>query len=824
MRIERLSNRAFTLEISTDDIQQGEGLNYAGHIPVDVTIRQIESFPDTSIEKMVIGFHDTYNTARITQRNTQNLTPEQKSDLAQQYLNNIFQSEAVSTSSDTNEQPISQLPNKKNHRLLRLSHHNRINHNNLYDGIITKLQRTKLYSNYEDIAIAANLDKQLVYNYLVDMTNYPHQNHTHTFALFCLTMPEFIFEKPISMENNSLLYKGLSIAEDLGITDTQRVVDVVDRVVGIQDSSGEIKQFVQLHLGSMNNKSMWIPEFISVEKFNLLYGDGHHTNPEIIADIANCTSLADLFEISQQLDTSSGCLPIFVRQKIFALTGNYLRTVHFESYFLQHPKDMTALLKAMEPADQNEFLGMYINILHNQQELISQNITSMFDIINLIDTFKEYSDESCTTLAEMIQDVFKKQINELTNTFRHKSGTHINFPFITNSFKALEKLIEKSYTFAHQEKLDIDSIFKNAESFTGKAIQYTLDFRAKHPNCPTIFQTHFDLMTLGIQALQEDKEYAGKVEEHKHLFYDTYSEHNRMNQDSATTDTQTDIARVTDILECLHELGHIDNNSTLLLAGSGNCQRLEEKVLRNVQDVIKFSKIKAIDLVDYSAEIPQDLGIEFEQTSLTAMELHDDEQYDVVLLPWSVLSDVVEKEKTLLLFDTFSNIVKKGGHIILDIPFPMGKHSYEEILAEQLQTERVLGIMRRSFQLSEGQEIESIFSFPPLEETIVMAGSKGFVPMYNIPASPYERALEYKKIQENDSQLTLNHIPTLHTDGTVIQKDHKARRHAFWQATSGGQKFNRVTLILRKEDYAPDQTPSILSNWAIPLLAEHHKN
>jgi hypothetical protein len=136
----------------------------------------------------------------------------------------------------------------------------------------------------------------------------------------------------------------------------------------------------------------------------------------------------------------------------------------------------------------------------------------------------------------------------------------------------------------------------------------------------------------------------------------------------------------------------------------------------------------------------------------------------------------------------------------------------------------VLGIMRRSFQIAEGQELESIFSFPPLEETIVMAENKGFVPMYNIPASPYERAVAYQQIQEDDSQLTLNHTPTLHTDGTVTQQDHKARRHAFWQATSGDKKFNRVSLILRKEDEAANETQSILSNWAIPLLAEQSRN
>jgi hypothetical protein len=274
----------------------------------------------------------------------------------------------------------------------------------------------------------------------------------------------------------------------------------------------------------------------------------------------------------------------------------------------------------------------------------------------------------------------------------------------------------------------------------------------------------------------------------------------------------------------LFVLGNINNDSTLLLAGSGDCRRLEEKVLGNIQDKVKFSKIKAIDLVDYSADIPQDLGIEFQQASLTDLELDEDDRYDVVLLPWSVLSDVIEKEKVLLLFENFSKLVKKGGHIILDIPLPVGKHSYEEMIAQQLQTERVLGIMRRSFQIAEGQELESIFSFPPLEETIVMAENKGFVPMYNIPASPYERAVAYQQIQEDDSQLTLNHTPTLHTDGTVTQQDHKARRHAFWQATSGDKKFNRVSLILRKEDEAANETQSILSNWAIPLLAEQSRN
>jgi hypothetical protein len=194
-----------------------------------------------------------------------------------------------------------------------------------------------------------------------------------------------------------------------------------------------------------------------------------------------------------------------------------------------------------------------------------------------------------------------------------------------------------------------------------------------------------------------------------------------------------------------------------------------------------------------------------------------------VLLPWSVLSDDIEKGKVLLLFEQFSDIVKKGGHIILDIPLPIGKHSYEEMIAEQVKMERVLGIMRRSFKLSADQEIESIFSFPPLEETLVMAGNKGFVPMYNIPNTASERTKMYKEIQENDAQLTLNHISTLYADGTVKQSDHNAMKHGLWQATSGDQKFNRVTLILRKDDSENAEKSNNVSQ-SIPCIAQQYRN
>lgn len=307
-----------------------------------------------------------------------------------------------------------------------------------------------------------------------------------------------------------------------------------------------------------------------------------------------------------------------------------------------------------------------------------------------------------------------------------------------------------------------------------------LDFIGRHPEAIEIFQTWFDFTTIIELIRESESDFAQNYAQSK---ADFYTEYTTMNEQSATTNTPTDIARTTSTVTGLKERNLAPQGSRILFAGSGNMQRLENIVLKNLAAAgIQFDDIVAVDLVDYSKELPHDFAVRFLQANLIENDLSTGGKFDYIFLPWSVISDVLKIKDLKSVLKKFSRLLTPGGILVLDMPLPIGQHSYAETLKQQRGQFPVGSIMERCFTAGD-KEIRSFFNVMELETLVWHCLQAGFAPC-NIPPGSAERAKIYAQIKDNDDFLARNHEQNLDLD-------------AFSQPLWQGNGYNRTTLILK---------------------------
>lgn len=302
------------------------------------------------------------------------------------------------------------------------------------------------------------------------------------------------------------------------------------------------------------------------------------------------------------------------------------------------------------------------------------------------------------------------------------------------------------------------------------------EFSARHPKAKTIFQTYFDFVTAVYIARQESAPYAGEIRKMKETFYSAYLE---MNQRSPTTEPR-DIDRTKSLI-----VDYVKGKKDLRLmfGGCGNCQRFEGPLLEDLREEgIEFVETIGVDITDKTDEIPDDLEIKFMQADLTDEKFVIDEPVDILVLPWSMINDIVMKKNMLEALQIFKKIVKKGGLIIFDTPLPVGKHSYAEIIEEQADSWGVWGIMERDFKIS-GGALRSIFDIMHLRELTMHLLQAGLVPT-NLKVEFDEQQRLCQKIAIDDTFLAEQHESGV---------DRDAVKYPVWQ-TAGG--YNRLTLAV----------------------------
>ena len=172
------------------------------------------------------------------------------------------------------------------------------------------------------------------------------------------------------------------------------------------------------------------------------------------------------------------------------------------------------------------------------------------------------------------------------------------------------------------------------------------------------------------------------------------------------------------------------------------------------------------------------------RADLTDAAFEIDEPVDMLVLPWSMINDFVEKRSLLEGLQIFRKLVKKDGLIIFDVPLPVGTHSYAKEIETQAGQWGIWGLMERDFK--EGDDkISSIFDIMHIRELTIHLLQAGFVP--NIPFEFDQLQVLCNEIANDDSPLTARHESGEDADAAI---------HPFWQAKG----YNRVTIAARVAD------------------------
>jgi SAM-dependent methyltransferase len=386
-----------------------------------------------------------------------------------------------------------------------------------------------------------------------------------------------------------------------------------------------------------------------------------------------------------------------------------------------------------------------------------------------------------TEAIRLIESKVKQQLLEAIGLFKTErdSLTPEDWQIIAFSQRALAFAAQASVSLAEGRSLEGLREIKMPPKF----VLELFDFAGRFPEAKITFQSFFDF-ALAIQiANQESAPYAGNIAEMKRKFYREYNEASSMDEQTETAETPLEVARFKNLI-----LGErLPAKPRILFAGCGKAQRFEARLIRELgAGGFDPGDILGVDLEEYSADIPADLGMRFRRGDLSERGFLEDEgQFDVVIVPWSMLSDVVEKKKLLELMQKLSRLVKPRGVMIVDLPAPIGTHSYAQELAKQADLWKVWGLMERDFQGSAGATVRSIFDILDVRDACMHFIHAGFIPE-NFPLALDAQWTLLQKIDADDSLLTRQH---------ETGADRDAAANPIWQTSKG---YNRVTFLCRQ--------------------------
>jgi hypothetical protein len=319
------------------------------------------------------------------------------------------------------------------------------------------------------------------------------------------------------------------------------------------------------------------------------------------------------------------------------------------------------------------------------------------------------------------------------------------------------------------------------------------DFAKRHPDLPCVNQLFVDQLFIAQIGNDQLSEMIRQYRQDKVKFYESF--HN-MNEAALTTNTEIDVARAVSIIKS--ESDRKRRALRVLFVGSGNGDRFEGPVKAQLEaQGVQFVRVDCCDMVDYSSNFAikhPDMGFkkaEFKE----AGKAFAGQIYDVVMLPWSVWSDILARKDTLLSALTASDLLDQDGVLVSDQPLPVGKHSYAQEVHKQAPEAARPGMMTRHFIDPENQQLESTFNICDMAEMTLIMRMAGLNPDNFPPTIAGQQKLMEEFIRV-ESELVVD---------TDRNKDPaKPLYHA------GG--WNRATFVFRKAA-SVNTPPSLLTSF-----------
>ncbi len=401
-----------------------------------------------------------------------------------------------------------------------------------------------------------------------------------------------------------------------------------------------------------------------------------------------------------------------------------------------------------------------------------------------------------TAIVRLLEKRLKKQLLELSPVLSKIVGDSglsteekQDIEMAARSFEMVCRSASNAVHTARGEALDVQYERFQIQTEDVLAIY---SFIERHPQAPGIFQANFEFIQTVLMA-QENNPLIDVKEEEKPQMYQKLAEGDKLHE-VPTTDTATDTARAVSLIKDAIEKHNVPQKGMrILFVGMNTAKRFEKPVVENLRaSGIGFGAIIGIDQNDFSDEARNNLDIQKgEEFAYHIGNLQKDEfpdlekegQVDVVVVPWSMLNDLLKTMSFAKVMYMLQGYLKDGGVMITDNPIPAGIHSYEAQMKEAARQGLPFGHVLRTLKAA-GEDVETMFNIYLMQYLTTHCMALGMEPL-NFPGSLAEQAQIAKALSDDDADLV-----DLHEAG--LDKD--AVNYPVYHANGA----NRMTLAFQK--------------------------
>ncbi len=548
--------------------------------------------------------------------------------------------------------------------------------------------------------------------------------------------------------------------------------------VFVQGNDGR-RHIIKVMLPETSRDDLIAGELVTIDEFDTRYYFGEQTSLDAIGKCLDDVQFQGFLSMCCGSNVNMDILPIYGRARLRECWKNPELKPVVVRFLARHGADALYVFNCMR-VDELEELLPALEKLHRLEarknsedpfkRTLENSLVSSFAYANLeaFDITQAGDSEEEFRIVRLLEKRLRKQLQEvipvITSIDSDGEMTDLeenDIEMVARSFEMVSRSASNSVHVARGLPLDVQY---EKDHLTAEDVLQVYDFIKRHPQATGIFQANLEFVHTVLMA-QEQNPLIGQMEAEKPAMYQKLAEGKKLHE-VPTTDTATDTARAVSLLQdAIENHGLPEEGMRILFVGMNTAERFEKPVVNKLRrNGVKFGAIIGIDQNDFSDEARQNLDMqEGEKFSYFTGNLQEDEfpelekdgQVDAVVLPWSMLNDLLKTMSFAQVLYKLRSYMKQGAVLITDNPIPAGKHSYEAQLRAAAEKGLPFGHVLRTLQAS-GEDVETMFAIYHMQFITMHLMSLGMEPL-NVPASLEEQSHIAQALSEDDSELAERH-------------------------------------------------------------------
>lgn len=446
-------------------------------------------------------------------------------------------------------------------------------------------------------------------------------------------------------------------------------------------------------------------------------------------------------------------IPLFLQQRLFVLLGQKNRLDNVINFSKIYGNDAISILNLLN-TDQHLSFFDFINYRdylepHHQNDFFK----NILDIFSVIDTLHSYEAAYMHELADLIQAKLSSHLSETVTFFDTNRIDYIlNTKLTEICFIALKELAIASLSIMSGNTIPLSDAEKLSVLLSQKLLNSNLYVT------PSIFQTLTEFVCAIEICVQQEQTRIQEDKDHKKAFYKAYTrkQENQVMNLVQTTAAVPEIDRTFNLIMESIKRNELPQDLRVCVIGMNEGQRFEGPLFEQLENAgVNFSHIVGVDIEDFSPHLYkklQQLGTKYVVADFSAEDFDLQEQFDLMLLPWSVLNDLVKIEDIFIAMQKIQKHLTPHGIAVLDIPAPLGEKSpYENKMKQYAHIFNVWGIIQAQFTY-ENESFDTLLNIIDPRKLFTLLSSSGLLSR-NIQNLEHLQEM-YNDIRENEENLT----------------------------------------------------------------------